>query len=121
MRKFVHKWKIIHPSRSTPRSDRAMLRETAINPRATSQTPQASVSMLNVKVHDSRIRKTLNKGWKGCRRKSLFFLKRTWQKAQFRFAKLHLIGHSAQQQWFCKLLNHRCAQFFINFGLVFVK
>ena len=31
------------------------------NPRATSQTLQASVSVLNVKVHDSTIRKRLNK------------------------------------------------------------
>jgi len=30
-------------------------------PRATSQTLQASVSMLKVKVHDSTIRKRLNK------------------------------------------------------------
>ena len=51
------------------------------NPRATSQTLRASVSMLNVKVHDSTIRKRLNKyglfgraGWE-----SLFSLKRTWQ------------------------------------------
>ena len=38
-----------------------MLRETAKNPRATSQAPQASVSMLNVKVHESTIRERLNK------------------------------------------------------------
>ena len=51
------------------------------NPRATSETLQASVIMLNVKVQDSTIRKKLNKyGLFGrVAGKSLFFLKRTWQ------------------------------------------
>jgi len=56
----------VHPgsdrtSRLTPRSDCAMWKETAKYSRATSQTPQASVSMLNVTVHNSTIRKQLNK------------------------------------------------------------
>ena len=42
-----------HPSKFTPRF--------AKHPRATSQTLQASVSMLNVKVHDSTIRNRQNK------------------------------------------------------------
>ena len=51
------------------------------NPRATYQTLQASVSMLNVRVHDSTIRKRLNKyGLFGrAAGESLFSLKRTWQ------------------------------------------
>ena len=49
------------PLCGTPRSDCAMLRETLKKPRATSQTLQASVSMLKVKVHDSTVRKRLNK------------------------------------------------------------
>jgi len=71
--------KIIHMF--TPRSDRSMLRETAKYPRATSQTLQASVSMLKVKVHDSTIRKRLNKyGLFGrFAGESLFSLKRAGQ------------------------------------------
>ena len=38
-------------------SDYAMLRENTRSLRATSQTPWASVSMLNVKVHDGTVRK----------------------------------------------------------------
>ncbi|XP_053577468.1 uncharacterized protein LOC128666737 isoform X3 [Bombina bombina] len=71
VRKIIYKWKTFktvanlprsgRPSKFTPRSDRAMLREIAKKPRVTSQTLQASVSMLNVKVHNSTIRKRLNK------------------------------------------------------------
>ena len=71
LRKIIHKWETFktvanlprsgRPSNFTPRSDHAMLREIAKNPGVTSQTLQASVSMLNVKVHDSIIRKRLNK------------------------------------------------------------
>jgi len=51
------------------------------NPIVTSQTLQASVSMLNIKVHDSTIRNRLNKyGLFGrVAGESLFSLKRTWQ------------------------------------------
>jgi len=66
-RKIIHKWKsyrtVVNLPRSGPtiklttRSDCAMLRETAKNPRTTFQTLQASVSMLNVNVLDSTIRK----------------------------------------------------------------
>jgi len=38
-----------------------MLRETPKYPRVTSQTLQASVKLFNVKVHDSAVRKRLNK------------------------------------------------------------
>ena len=48
-----------HVSMFTSKSDCTMLRETIKNPEATSQTLQASVSMLN--VHDSTVRKRLNK------------------------------------------------------------
>lgn len=58
--KIIHKWKTFRtaanllrsgrPSKFTPRSDRAVLTETAKNPKATPQTIQASVSMLNVTV-----------------------------------------------------------------------
>jgi len=70
-RKINHKWKSFktavnllrsgHHNRFTPRSDHAILRETAKNAQAPFQTLQASLSMLNVKVHDSTIRKKLNK------------------------------------------------------------
>lgn len=45
----------------TQRPDGVRLRETAKIPRATCKTLQASVHMLNVKGHDTTIRKTLNK------------------------------------------------------------
>ena len=50
-------------------------------PRATSQTLQASVSVLKVKGHDSTVRKRLNKDGLFGRAagESLFSLKRTWQ------------------------------------------
>jgi len=88
VRKIIHKWKTFkavanlgRPSKFNPRSDCAMLRETVENPRATSQTLQASVSMLNVKVHDSKVRKRLNKyGLSGRDAgESLFSLKKTLQ------------------------------------------
>ena len=60
------------PRRFTPRSGHAVLRETAKNPRAPSQILQASISMLNVKVHPSTSRKKLNK----LPRESLFSLKK---------------------------------------------
>ena len=41
------------------RKDGGIFRETAKNPRASTQALQASVSMLNVKVNDSTIRKHL--------------------------------------------------------------
>lgn len=51
-----------HSGKVTPRSERAMFRETTRNPSGTSQTLQLSVSMLmlrlNVKIHNSKIRKT---------------------------------------------------------------
>lgn len=52
-----------HARKFIPRSDCAILRQTwkKRKPRATSQTLQASVSMLNVKVYDSSVRKRLNK------------------------------------------------------------
>jgi len=58
-----------------------MLSEPLKNPRAPSQTLQASVSMLKVKVHDSTVRKRLNKDGLFGRvaGESLFSLKRTWQ------------------------------------------
>nr|XP_028576306.1 zinc finger protein 577-like isoform X2 [Podarcis muralis] len=81
IRKIIQKWKTFQtvanlprsgrPSKFTPRSDRAMLREIAKNPRVTSQALQASVSMLNVKVHDSTIRKRLNMLGRVVRRKPL--------------------------------------------------
>ena len=72
-------------SKFTPRPDCVMHRETA-----TSQTPQASVNMLNVKVHDSKIGKRVNKYglFEGVAGESFFSLKRMWQ--QLRFAKLLL-------------------------------
>ena len=81
-RKIIHKWKTFRtavnlnrsgrPSKFTPRSK---------TQRATSQTLQASVSMLKVKVHDSTIRKRLNTyGLFGrVAGDSIFSLKRTWQ------------------------------------------
>lgn len=71
-----------HPSKFSPRSVHAMFRETA----ATPQTLQTSVRMLNLKIHDTAIRKgfacleTLPGG-------RLFSLKRT---AQFRFAMFNM-------------------------------
>jgi len=65
------KWKILktvanplrieHPSKLTTRSDNPMFRENGKNPRATSQTLQTSVIMLNIRGHDSVSRKRLNK------------------------------------------------------------
>ena len=68
-------------SKLTPSSGHLMIRDTAKNPVATSQTLQASVSMLNVKVHEIRSKKKLYKyGLFGrVAGESLFFLKRTWQ------------------------------------------
>lgn len=45
------------------RSESAMLRETAKNTRAASYTPQAAVSIFNVKVHDNIIRKKNKHMW----------------------------------------------------------
>lgn len=45
----------------TPMVDHAMLRETAKNPRAISQTLQSSVSLLDIKCHDNANGKRLNK------------------------------------------------------------
>ncbi|KAM3912509.1 uncharacterized protein RB166_019314 isoform 2-T2 [Leptodactylus fuscus] len=71
VRKIIHKWKTFktvgnlprsgRPSKFTPSLDRAMFREIVKNPRATYKTLQASVSMLNIQVHHSTIRKRLNK------------------------------------------------------------
>ncbi|CAI5768315.1 TCB1 transposase [Podarcis lilfordi] len=81
IRKIIQKWKTFQtvvnlprsgrPCKFTPRSDRAMLREIAKNPRVTSRALQASVSTLNVKVHDSTIRKRLNMLGRVVRRKPL--------------------------------------------------
>lgn len=69
VRKIIHEWRTFKtvdnlprsecPSKLTPRSDSIMLRGIATNPRT--QNLHASVSMLNSKVHDSTIRKRLNK------------------------------------------------------------
>jgi len=49
----------IFPGVDAPASfDHAMLREIAKHPRTTPKTLQASVNMLNVKVHDSTMSKT---------------------------------------------------------------
>ena len=56
MRKIIHKWKTFKtvaslprsggPSKFNPKSDHVMLRESANNPRLTSQTPQASACQM---------------------------------------------------------------------------
>lgn len=46
-----------HPNKFLLKSDCALLRETQNNRRATSQAPQASLSILNIKVHESAIRR----------------------------------------------------------------
>ena len=77
----------------TQRSDCAILREIRKSPKATSQTPQASVSMLNVKVHNSKIEKdrTSMACLKGFPWGSIFPQKKKKKMAaQPRFAKLHL-------------------------------
>ena len=87
-------------SKFTPRSDSASLREAA-----TSEAPRASVSMLNVKVHDSTIGKRPNKcGLFGrVARECFFSLKRTWEYGlgMHRLLKQLKIGRNrlkAQQQ-----------------------
>ena len=62
-RKIIHKWKIFKTAVNPPRSgcpnkfiqgsDRAILRKSTKKPRATSQTLQALVSILNDKVPES--------------------------------------------------------------------
>ena len=61
------------PSKFTSRSDCTMIR-------ATSQIIKASLGMLNIKIHDSTLRKRLNKyGLFGkVAGEILFALKRTW-------------------------------------------
>jgi len=63
MKKIIHKWKTLttvvnlsrsgHPSKFTPKSVKNAKKTLTL----TSQTLQASASTLNVKVHDSQIRK----------------------------------------------------------------
>jgi len=74
VRKIIHKWQTFKTVAKL---------FLAKNPRATSQTLQASVSMLNVRVYDSSIRKRLNKydSFGRVAGESLFSLKRTWQHA----------------------------------------
>jgi len=67
--------------------------------------------MLNVKVHDSTIRKRLWLVWKGCRRKHLLSKKN--MAAQLRFAKLHLNKISGtmsfgqtRPKWRCLVIMH---------------
>ena len=88
-RKIIHKWETfkddcrswtsqqVHPKVRLCNAQRKCKK----TPRATSQTLQASVIMLNVKVHDSTVRKRLNKyGLFGrVAGENLFALKRTWQ------------------------------------------
>jgi len=87
VRNIIHKWKTFktvanlprrgHPSKFTPRSDRVMVREIADSPRTTPQTLQASVNMLNHKVHGSTIRKngTSMACLEGLPRESIFTIK----------------------------------------------
>ena len=102
LRKIIHKWKTFkifaslprsgRPSKFTPRSDHAMIREITKTLRVASQTLQASVSMINVKIHTRTIRRRLKKyGLFGrvARRKRLLSKKN--MVAQLRFAKLHLV------------------------------
>lgn len=65
-----------------------MLSEIAKNLRAVTQTLQASVRMLKVKVHDSAIRKRLSKYGLSERRRLLLSKKN--MAPQLRFSKLHL-------------------------------
>ena len=68
-----------------------MLREIAKNPRVTSQTLQASVSMLNVEIHDSTIGKRLNKyGLFGRVARGMCLLSKKNKAAWLMFAKMHL-------------------------------
>ncbi len=88
IRKFIHKWKTFKTdtilSKFTPRSDRIMLREMAVNPRTSLQTLHASVNMLNDKVHDSTIRKIWHMLYIACLEglpeESLFYLSKKKQK-----------------------------------------
>ena len=91
-----------------------MLGETVMNPRAISQTLQASASMLNVKVHDSTIRKRMEQVWlvwKGVRRKPLLSKKNmaAQNKPQHLWNNVlwtdeMMFGHNAQDH-ICQKLN----------------
>jgi len=67
-----------------------VLRETAKNPRATTQTLQASVIKLNVKVHDRTITKKKKYGMFGRVARRKLLLSKKNMAAWLRFANLHL-------------------------------
>lgn len=78
-------------SKLNPRSDYPMLRETGKKLNSYISTLQASVGVLNVKVHHGSIRRRLNKYglfWRVSRRKAVLSKKN--MAAQLRLAKLHL-------------------------------
>jgi len=82
----MHKWKTFKTvdnvrrsgrlSKFIPRADYTLLRE-----KATSQSLQASISMLNLKIHESTVRKSLTKYdlLKRDSRRKFLLSKKTWQ------------------------------------------
>ncbi len=101
VRQIVYKWRKFkttvtlprsgRPTKISPRTNRKIIKEVTKNPRVTSKDLQATLALANVSVHDSTIRKRLNKnGVHGriARRKPLLSKKNI--AACLKFAKEHI-------------------------------
>lgn len=101
VRKIIYKWRRFQttanlfrpgrPSKFSPRADRKMLKEVSKNPRMSSRDLQVALATVDVKVHESTIRKRLHKfdlHGRCARRKPL--LSRKNIRARLKFANEHL-------------------------------
>ena len=101
VRQIVYKWRKFkttvtlprsgRPTKISPRTNRKIIKEVTKNPRVTSKDLQATLALANVSVHDSTIRKRLNKnGVHGriARRKPLLSKKNI--AARLKFTKEHI-------------------------------
>lgn len=101
IRKIVYKWRTFkttatmpgsgRPSKFTPRADRKMLKEVIKNPKMSSRELQQALATVDVKVHDSTIRKRLHKfDFHGrCARRKPLLSKRNI-KARLKFARANV-------------------------------
>ena len=98
IQKIVYKWKTFkttatmprsgRPSKFTPRADRKMLKEVIKCPKISSRDLQQALATVNVKVHDSTIRKRRHKfGFHGRCARSKPLLSKKNIKARLKFAR----------------------------------
>ncbi len=117
VRAIIHKWRKLgtvvnlprsgRPTKITPRAQRRLIQEVIKEPRTTSKELQALLALINVSVHDSTIRKRLDKN--GSKAKATAGQKEHKGSSHI-CQKNILIIHKNFGQIFCGLMRQKCVR-----------